>query len=347
MSEAVMFETRGRLGLIVLNRPRALNALTTDMCIAVRNRLQAWADDEAIAAVAVEAEGDKAFCAGGDVVKVARAKQAGEPGWADFFWHEYRMNREIAAFPKPYISLIDGISMGGGLGISVHGSHRVVTEKGLFAMPETGLGLFPDVGGGWFLPRCPGRLGQFLALTGYRCGQADSLYVGYATHAVSTETVDALRQGLEEGQAPDTLLADLSMNPGTAPLEQDRQAIDRHFSGDRVEDILESLANDGSEWAARQHKRLSTMSPTSLKLTCAQMAAGAKAASVDEVLQMEYRLVVNLLNASPDFFEGVRALLVDKDKSPRWRPDGLSAVPDGDIEKLFDPLGDDELHFRD
>ncbi len=347
--EEVVFRTRGALGIIHLNRPRSLNALTREMCVAIRERLEVWKEDGTVAAVLIEGEGDRAFCAGGDVVRVARAAQEGRDDWWQFFFDEYRMNSAIAHFPKPYVAFIDGITMGGGVGVSVHGDYRVATERTLFAMPETGLGLIPDVGGTHVLPRLPGATGIYLALTGYRARAADCCYLGVATHFVPSEGLTALRDGLETeagtgSDAVRALLDTAAADPGTAPLAAHRDAIDRHFSLATVEEILDSLATDASEWAVKTRKELLTKSPTSLKLSLAALRRGATR-DLDECLRMEYRIVHRIMTLDKDFFEGVRALLIDKDKAPNWQPARLADVDDAVIEAHFADLGDAELRL--
>lgn len=345
----VVFEERGALGIIRLNRPKALNALTREMCVAIRERLAAWRDSPQLAAVLIEGEGERAFCAGGDVVRVARSAQEGSDDWWRFFFDEYRMNSAIAHFPKPYVAFIDGITMGGGVGVSVHGDYRIATERTLFAMPETGLGLIPDVGGTHVLPRLPGATGIYLALSGYRARGADCLYLGVATHFVAADALAALRDRLaavaaEGSGAVRAALDAAASDPGTAPLAAHREAIDRHFSHPSVEAICQSLAGDPDDWAQETLRELGTKSPTSLKLSLAALRRGAER-DLDECLAMEYRIVRRIMTMDADFFEGVRALLIDKDKAPKWKPARLADVDDASIEAHFAPLGDAELRL--
>jgi len=349
--DEVIFSQRGKAGFILLNRPRALNALTADMCIAVREQLERWENDNSVETVVIEGEGEKAFCAGGDVVQVANAARDDKDDWWRFFFYEYRMNSAIKHFSKPYIALLDGVTMGGGVGISVHGSYRVATERTLFAMPETGLGLIPDVGGSYFLPRLPGATGMYLALTGYRATPADICYLGPATHYVPSERLTDLKARLLE--TADTIdlakagviLDEASEDPGEAPLAKHRAGIDKHFSQNSVQSIIESLAADPSDWAQKTHGELLTKSPMSMLLTFAALKRGA-ALDLDACLKMEYRIVHRIMTMDNDFFEGVRAILVDKDKNPRWRPAKLDEVSEADIEAHFADLGADELDLR-
>jgi len=348
----VIFSVRGKVGFILLNRPRALNALTGEMCRRVRERLVRWAGDSTVEAVVVEGEGEKAFCAGGDVVQVARSARDCTDDWWQFFFHEYRMNSAIKHFPKPYVALLDGVTMGGGVGISVHGNYRVATERTLLAMPETGLGLIPDVGGSYVLSRLPGATGTYLALSGYRAKAADCCYLGLATHYVPSDRLTELKATATEVADPldiartGVLLDDASEDPGPAPLAEHREAIDKHFGQDSVQSIIESLAADPSDWAQRTHDDLLTKSPTSMLLSFAALRRGA-ALDLDDCLKMEYRIVNRIMTMDNDFFEGVRAILVDKDRKPHWRPERLADVSSEDIEAHFEDLGEGELGFAD
>jgi len=348
----VLIDVRGRIGRITLNRPQALNALTQDMCVVVKAHLDNWRTDDAVDAVLVTGAGDKAFCAGGDVVALYKSGLAWKGGdetstaWRDFFADEYRMNSAIHHFPKPYISLLDGITMGGGVGISVHGSHRIATERTLFAMPETGLGLMPDVGGGYFMPRLPGQSGMYLALTGERLKAAGMCELGIATHFVPGDQLASLAEALENAESLDhqklhDLLTEFAGNPGEARLNPHRVDVDRHFGANSVEEIVASLKKDGSDWAMRECDRLLTKSPTSMKITFRQLREGAKL-EFDAEMCVEYRMV-NAIMARHDFYEGVRAILLDKDNAPEWSPARLEDVSDDEVGAHFADLGDLEL----
>lgn len=352
----ILIERSGPLGIVTLNRPGALNALNLAMIRAFDPQLAAWAADPEVRAVVVRGAGDRAFCAGGDVRAVwqagREAKAAGADRVtglpADFFREEYVLNHRIHFFPKPYVALVDGISMGGGIGLSVHGSHRVVTERTMAAMPETGIGLFPDVGGGWFLPRFPGETGTYLALTGARAKAADCRYLGYGTHYVPSDRIDALVAALAEadlsgdaGVAVDRVLDRFAADAGPAPLAELRPAIDRCFAFDSVEEIVEALAREDGAWAAETRETLASRSPTSMKVTLAQLRRG-RTMRYDDIVTMEYRLSQACM-AGHDFYEGIRALLVDKDRNPRWNPPTLRGVLGADVERHFQPLGDRDL----
>lgn len=341
----IIFEVEGAVGVITLNRPQALNALTFDMVRKMDKQLVAWAKDPAVKAVIVTGEGGRAFCSGGDIKVVALAAkgQGSKSIIRDFFREEYILNNRIHSYPKPYISLINGIVMGGGKGISAHGSHRIVTENTLFAMPETGIGFFPDVGGGYFLPRCPGQTGAYLALTSKRIKAIDTLYIGFATHFVPAAEFGMLCNEIEG--APENIDAVLkrfsSACPGESEIAPYRDRIDRCFAHDRVEDILSDLKKDGSEWAVETLKAMNAMSPTSLKVALKQIRMGARM-SFPEVMAMEYRLSQSLTR-HPDFYEGVRAALIDKDRQPRWNPSKVEDVSDADVDACFQSLGSQDL----
>jgi len=346
MTDDVLFEKRGRLGLITLNRPKALNALNLPMIEAMDPMLAAWAEDDGVAAVAIRGAGEKAFCAGGDVRAVWEAgmarKRGDDPGrlTADFFRAEYRLNHRIHTYPKPYVALVNGISMGGGMGLSMHGSHRVVTERLMFAMPETGIGLFPDVGAGWFLPRCPGQLGTYFALTGNRGDAADAMAIGYGTHHVPSDRLEAVIAGLAEGGAVDAVLAGAAVEPGPSPVAAERALIDRCFGHDSVEAVIAALEAEPGDFARAARDTLATRSPTSMKVTLAELRRGA-ALSYPEAVTMEFRLSQACMDGH-DFFEGIRALVVDKDRNPRWDPPTLAGVDDALVERHFtEPAGGD------
>ena len=338
----VLFETRGNIGLITLNRPKALNSLTHNMAVAIHRQLDAWKITPSVQAVVVVGAGDKAFCAGGDVVKVTQSYKAGTGEWRDFFHDEYLMNIAIHEFPKPYISLVDGIAMGGGVGVSIPGDFWVASEKTLFAMPETGLGLFPDVGGGWFLPRLPGETGMYLALTGARIKAPDLYALGIATHHIASDQMDAVVDALAGATIKDNrdvadVLNRFHKDPEPAPLAQYFDRIDGAFVGVRVDEIIHQLELEECEWSQKQFKILCSKSPTSLKLTLAQLRRGAVLESFRDNMRMEFRMVNRVMEGS-DFYEGVRSILIDKDNAPVWNPNSLDRVSNEAIEAYFEPL---------
>jgi enoyl-CoA hydratase len=289
----------------------------------------------------VEGGGDRAFCAGGDVRALYDARNDPASTYrADFYREEYRLNRTIFRFPKPYVAVMDGITMGGGVGVSVHGSHRVVTERTLFAMPETGIGLFPDVGGGHFLPRCPGAVGMYLGLTGARLKAADCLHAGIATHYVPSSDLGRLTEGNDSVAA----LEDLAGDPGPSPLAAERDRIDRIFGLESVAGIITALEADGGEWAAKTLAILRTKAPLSLCVSFRQLREG-RDLDFESVMVMEYRLSQRFM-ADHDFFEGVRAIIIDKDNEPRWRHGAIDDVMEAEVDTYFAPLGLDDLTFE-
>ncbi len=339
--DEVLFERRGALGLITLNRPQALNALTLEMIHAITARLEAWADDPSVATVLIRGAGDKAFCAGGDIRALVQPDN--EAYIAGFFADEYRLNRLIFRYPKPYVALIDGIAMGGGVGVSVNGALRIATAATLFAMPETGIGMFPDVGGSYFLPRCPGETGMYLGLTGARLKAADCLDAGIADVYVAASKHAVMIERMAEGEAADAVLRDLHGPPGAAPLAEAREAIDRCFAGDSVEEIVVALEQEEGAWAAKTLEALEGKSPFALKVALRQLRLG-RALAFEDCMAMEYRLSQRVVPAH-DFREGVRAAVIDKDRAPRWQPPTLAEVGEEMVAACFAPLDGRELRF--
>jgi len=358
--QEIVLGRHGGLAILTINRPRALNALTLGNYRRFAPALRSWAADPSVHAVVVRGAGERAFCAGGDVRAVYDAGRgiSGDPDLpAVFFREEYELIRTIHRFPKPYIAVMDGITMGGGAGISVNGGYRIATERTLFAMPETAIGLFPDVGATRFLNRCPGWIGRYLGLTGARLGADDTLYCGFATHYVPHDRVAELVAALGgavgktggERARIDAVLAGFAENPGSAPLQALRPAIDRCFAGDSVEAVLDALGAEvaaggvDAGWPAETRAGLLTKSPTSLKLTLRQLTIG-RDYDLEAALTLEYRMTQHVM-AGRDFYEGVRAALIDKDQAPRWQPATLAEVSDDMIDAYFAPIGDRELRF--
>lgn len=342
----VHFEQRGRAGLITLDRPKALNALTLGMVDAMDAQLRLWRTDDAVELVVVQGAGERAFCAGGDIRALYESGRTGTPYVIEFYEREYRLNRLIKRYPKPYIALINGIVMGGGVGVSIHGFARVCGEGTMFAMPETGIGLFPDVGGTHFLPRCPGETGLYLALTGARLDVTDSAYVGVATHIVPVALHQALLAALCEAGLPvGRVLSHYAVRPETkSRIEGLRAAIDLHFSCTSVEGITASLESDTSLFADQTLATLAAKSPTSLRVTFNQIREGAKL-GFEECIKLEFRLT-NRFMRGHDFYEGVRAVIIEKDNAPKWQPADLAGVSDSDVANYFAPLGGNELTFE-
>jgi enoyl-CoA hydratase len=333
---------------VTLNRPQALNAVTLGMVRALTHQLEAWARDGAVTRVLVQAAGGRAFCAGGDLRAIYDLGRSGRPQQALPFWREeYALNAMIKRYPKPYVSLIDGIVMGGGVGISVHGSHRVAGDRFRFAMPEVGIGFFPDVGATWFLPRLPGELGAYCALTGDRLEAADGVAATVATHRVSTARFSDLADALCGSVSIDALLGAFAEPVTDPPIAAKRSAIDRLFAGDRVEAILAALDREAAAggleaaFAAATAATIRGKSPTSLKIALAQVRSG-KTLTFDACMQTEFRIVSRIIHGH-DFYEGVRAVIIDKDNAPRWQPGTLAEVSAAEVERHFAPLQANEL----
>lgn len=345
----ILFERRGAAGVVTLNRPKALNAVSHAMVLAFHAQLNAWADDPAITRVVITAAGERAFSAGGDIRALYDLGKAGKQAKALQFWaDEYPLNAAIKNYRKPYVALIDGIAMGGGIGVSVHGSHRVAGDKFSFAMPEVGIGFFPDIGATWFLPRMPGETGAYCALTGERFGIADGVGCGIATHRVPSTRFPDVLDGLTGTVSVDALLAAFAEPVGEGPIMARRAVIDRLFAANKVEDILAALDREAgstsadAEWAGKTAATMRTKSPTSLKLALAQVRRGAHW-DFETCMRAEFRIVSRIIHGH-DFYEGVRAVIVDKDNKPQWQPAALGDVSDAEIERHFAAL-EDELQL--
>ncbi|XP_047629023.1 3-hydroxyisobutyryl-CoA hydrolase, mitochondrial isoform X2 [Phacochoerus africanus] len=349
----VLLERKGCAGVITLNRPKFLNALNLSMIRQIYPQLKKWEQDPETFLIIMKGAGEKAFCAGGDIRVISENTKTNPKMVQDFFREEYMLNNAIDSCRKPYIALIHGITMGGGVGLSVHGQFRVATEKSLFAMPETAIGLFPDVGGGYFLPRLQGKLGYFLALTGFRLKGRDVYTAGIATHFVDSEKLGMLEDDLLALNSPSKEnIADVLETYHTKSkidqdksfvLEEHMDKINSWFSANTVEEIIENLQQDGSSFALEQLKVINKMSPTSLKITLRQLMEGSSK-TLPEVLTMEYRLSQACIGGH-DFHEGVRAVLIDKDQNPKWKPANLKEVTDEDLNNHFKSLGSNDLKF--
>jgi len=329
------------IGRITLNRPKALHALNTDMCRLMSEALAAWASDDNVRMLLIDhAEGTRGFCAGGDIRMVAESGRKDGKAGADFFRIEYTLNTRIKRFPKPYIAFLDGVTMGGGVGISIHGSHRVATEHTLFAMPETGIGLFPDVGGSWFLPRLEGELGIWLALTGARLKGKDVLAAGIATHFVASEKLPAIKARILAGEVPDTVLSDYAEAPPIPAYAEHLDIINHCFSRPTVTDICLALKMADDDWATAQADILKTRSPLSMAVSLEQLRRGAKMTSFEDIMRMEYRIACHIIRMH-DFSEGVRAVIEDKDHTPKWSPQTPAAVSLSMVEPMFAPVAEE------
>jgi enoyl-CoA hydratase len=328
----------GRAGRLRLNRPRPIHALTLEMCQQMSAALAEWRDDPAVELVMIDHAQGRGFCAGGDVRAVAESGK-GDGAYARKFFHdEYQMNHLLFTYPKPVVAVMDGITMGGGAGISDPARYRIVTERTVYAMPETGIGLFPDVGGGWYLSRLPGRTGVFLGLTGARLDGAECLAIGIGTHCLPSEAIEEVKAAIiAEPQAIDAILADAAVPPPPARILDNRERIDGLFASDRLEDILAALDADGSEWAAKERAALATKSPQAMKLTLRVIAEGRDRTDFADELAQEYAISARVA-CHHDFIEGIRALLVDKDNQPRWDPSTPEGVSDQMIDEILAPL---------
>lgn len=332
----VLVEKRGALGLLTLNRPGALNAMDLGMVAAMGDALDAFAADPAVKVVAVRGEGERAFCAGGDIRMVRQAVMEGSDAGARFLAAEYRLNARIGAYAKPFVALMHGFVLGGGAGISVHGSLRIADPDLSLGMPETGIGFIPDVGASYFLSRCPGQLGRYMGLTGLPIGAGDALAAGLVDMIVVRADFPALLAQLAEGRAPAVAAAALAVRPPAVRLAAHRACIDTCFAAPDVEKMLERLNREDDIFARATAATLQTRSPTSLKLVLRQLGE-ARVLTLKACLAQEYRLAMRVIQGH-DFREGVRAALVDKDRTPRWRPAALADVPQTVIDAAFSPL---------
>ena len=343
MTDDVLISTQDRVGRIRLNRPKAIHALTTQMCEVMSDALLRWMHDDSVEAVVIDHAEGRGFCAGGDVVMLARSGNTDADEAKRFFFAEYRLNHLLFAYPKPTVAIMDGITMGGGVGISLPCNFRIATENTRLAMPETSIGLFPDVGGGWYLPRLPGRVGEFMALTGARLDGAECHYLGLATHYVEqaslTDMVERIATTPQRVQGP---IGAFAGKVPEAKIEQNLPLITKLFAADRLEDILAALEADESDWAQTELGTLRTKSPLSCKVSLRLMAEGAARASFADEMKAEYALAGRVVRTH-DFREGVRAVLIDKTGDPRWDPAAPEEVTDEMLDILFAPLPPSEV----
>lgn len=342
----VELRVSGHAGRITLRRPGALNALSPEMSVRIENALLEWADDPRVALVVIDAEGEKAFCAGGDIADIHAQGRAGNLDFARDFWRqEYRMNLLIARYSKPVISLMQGFTMGGGVGLGCHAAHRVVCESSKIAMPECAIGLVPDVGGSWLLARAPGHCGEYLGLTGGRMGPADAIHAGFADHFVPSERWEALTAALEETGTLEPLKANV-LAPGPSTLAVDQGRIDALFARADINGIMSALraapAEDGFE--ARALEAIGRASPLSIAAALELVRRSREAGGLAEALTLEFRATTRLLEDG-DFLEGIRAMIVDKDRTPNWSHARPEDVDSARIEALLSPLPEGELQL--
>ena len=342
MTEDVLISTDQRIGRVRLNRPKAIHALTTQMCEVMSEALLRWRSDDSVEAVVIDHAEGRGFCAGGDVVMIARSGSEDASNAKRFFFAEYRLNHLLFTYPKPTVAIMDGITMGGGVGISLPCDYRIATENTRLAMPETGIGLFPDVGGGWYLPRLPGRAGEFMALTGARLDGAECHYLGLATHYVEQaslpDMIDRIASTPDRVQGP---IGAFAARVPEAKIEQNLPQITRLFASDHLEEVLAALEADESDWAHSELATLKSKSPLSCKVSLRLMAEGATRTSFTDEMRAEYALAGRVARTH-DFREGVRALLIDKDNAPQWDPATPEEVTDEMLDVLFAPLPDTE-----
>jgi enoyl-CoA hydratase len=336
--DEVLVRVEGSVGRLTLNRPKALHALTATMCGLMVDALLTWLDNPRVKLVLIDHAGDRGFCAGGDIRMLAQSGAADGVEARAFFHLEYRLNHLLLAYPKPVMAIMDGVTMGGGVGLSAPAAYRVVTERTTYAMPETGIGLFPDVGGGWFLPRMPDHIGFWLALTGARLKAADCLLTDVGTHFVESDKLEALKAAvIADPSAAEALLTRFEGPAGPAPLSAHRADIDEVFGLDTVEAIVAALQARDDDWARRQLETLAGKSPQAMKVALRQLTLGAAAQSFAENMAMEYRIGARVVGGH-DFLEGVRAVIVDKDNRPQWNPATLRDVTAAQLDQIFAPL---------
>ena len=338
MTDDVLISAERGVGRLRLNRPKAIHALTTEMCETMSEALLRWRTDSNIECVLIDHAEGRGFCAGGDVVMLANSGAGDAHKARDFFFAEYRLNHLLFTYDKPTIAIMDGITMGGGVGISQPCTFKVATENTRLAMPETSIGLFPDVGGGWYLPRLPGRVGQFMALTGARLDGAECHYLGLATHYIPQSSLEELVDRLVKAPARASgTLGNMAIKAPDARIEANLPAITKLFASDRLEDVIAALDADESQWAMKARDTLGTKSPLSCKVSLRLLAEGAERTSFADEMRAEYALAGRVVRAH-DFREGVRALLIDKDNQPQWDPPAPDAVTDEMLDELFAPL---------
>jgi enoyl-CoA hydratase len=343
LDPAVLVSVHDGIGHLTLNRPRAINALSHEMVQLVQAALDAWVEDRDVRVVVIDGAGERGLCAGGDIVAIYEDARAGGTASIDYWADEYRLDATIAGYPRPVVALMDGIVMGGGVGISAHASHRVVAEGTTIAMPEVGIGFVPDVGGMFLLARAPGQLGLHAALTGARMGPADAIHLGLADALVPEDRRGELLAGLATG-AVDDVIARLTVAPPPSPLAAERHWIDAVYAHDTIEEVLNALDSSPGDGPGRARAVLARSSPTSLKVALRSFREAAADADLHSTLTRDLRIAARCLSGH-DFPEGIRAQVIDKDRDPRWRPATLAEVGDDDVDAYFAPLGDRDLDF--
>jgi enoyl-CoA hydratase len=342
MGEEIAIRKEGRAGRITLNRPGALNALTWEMCLAIEAALDAWAEDPEVALLVIDAEGERAFCAGGDIAEMYATGMAGDFDYGRRFWaDEYRMNAALFGFLKPVATFLQGFTMGGGVGVGCHGSHRVVGETSRIAMPEVGIGLVPDVGGSLILARAPGRLGEYLGVTGTRMGPGEAIHAGFADYFLPEDGWEALKAELAE--TGDWTAVDRAALPAPeSALAAAQGEIDAAFAGNSLRDIVNALEASGTEFARETLAAMGRMSPLSMACTVDLIRRVRGRDTIEAALEMEYRFTARAMEKG-DFLEGIRAAIIDKDRTPRWRHEGIAGAPAVEVSAMLLPLGAEGL----
>jgi enoyl-CoA hydratase len=342
MSEEIHIRKEGRAGRITLNRPGALNALTWEMCRRIEGALADWRDDAQVALLVIDAAGEKAFCAGGDIAEMYASGTAGDYDYGRRFWaDEYRMNAALFDFPKPVATFLQGFTMGGGVGVGCHGSHRIVGETSVIAMPEVGIGLVPDVGGSLILARAPGRLGEYLGVTAARMGPGEAIHAGFADYFLPEAGWEALKEELV--QTGDWTAVDRAALPAPeSALAASRAEIDSAFAGSALRDIVNALTASGSDFAAAALKAMARNSPLSMACTMDLIRRVRGRDTIEAALEMEYRFTARAMEKG-DFLEGIRAAIIDKDRKPRWRHESLVGASNAEVSAMLLPLGAEGL----
>lgn len=345
ISDDINIRKAGHIGRITLNRPEALNAMTYDMCMAIGEALDSWVSDKAVRMVMIDAEGSRAFCSGGDIADLYSTGKAGDYAYGRKFWaDEYRINAKIKNYPKPFLAIMDGIVMGGGVGISAHGSHRIVTENTLFAMPECGIGLVPDVGGNWLLSRAPGSLGEYLGATGARLKAADCLIAGIADAYVPEAKLPELFEALED-TADLSFIDTFAYDPEDGTLVDTLSHVNSYFSNGSAAGIITELESGEGEWQQETAKLMRRNCPLSVACAIEIVRQSRGLDRIEDILALEYRFTYRSMSHG-DFIEGIRAQIIDKDRRPNWKPATLEELETSQISAMLEPLGEDELTFN-
>jgi enoyl-CoA hydratase len=338
MTDEILAFTESKVGRLRLNRPKAIHALNETMCRTMIDALVAWRSDPDVELILLDHAEGRGFCAGGDVRAVAESGKGDGKAARAFFYAEYQLNHLLFSYAKPVVSFLDGIVMGGGVGIGLPAKYRVATERTMFAMPEATIGLFPDVGGGWYLARLQGRLGQYLALTAARLNGADAKAIGLATHYIPSEALEEVKAKLiADPRQVEAILAAASVTAPEAPILAERAEIDRLFAADTLEQIVAALEADPGEWAQKTLAGLRTKSPQSCKVALRLLRDGTTRTDFADEMRAEYRLAAHV-SMRHDFIEGVRALLIDKDNAPEWDPATPEGVTDAMLDTIFAPM---------